>query len=53
MSTPTQAVVNADALAAHTALKNAANAAFIADADSIIAASAAQGLSESAARGNA
>lgn len=43
MSTPTQATVYADALAAHTALKDAANAAFVADADNIIAAVAAQG----------
>lgn len=43
MSTPTQAVVYAAALAAHIALKDAANAAFIADADAIIAAAAAKG----------
>jgi len=43
MSTPTQATVYADALAAHAALKDTANAAFIADADTIIAAAVLRG----------
>lgn len=43
MSTPNKATVNAAALAAQLALKNAANAAFIADADIVIAEVEAQG----------
>jgi hypothetical protein len=46
MSTPTKDTVNAAALAAQDALRIAANAAFVVDADNIIASAVAQGQFE-------